>query len=385
MDARTRRRHRVATVGTGAALFATLAFVPHETGGLKATRITTEAPLVGTLPAAAGGKSPTTGFRPTPAMPAIPSAAIPAVPLGVTEKSCVGKVAKKAKPWYPGPSTSALYDTSFKRGPALPDLAEYTPQGLAAWPNWDGAGHSLLVIAAYRLGHHSRLYGVDPTTGKIVGTVRIAESHLGGIAISGPWLFTQAASKWMKPEGVNRFPLADLRAKMLAPDKPVMRPVGTPQRIYSSDFMTSYNGEVWAGQHNKTKSDRMFRYAVGADGLLTPIGPPFQVPARTQGVLVTADRFVFVASDASDRGRMWVVRRGDTAPGAPRGACFRNPDLGQGMADLDGTVFVAYESGAKHFDKPSTANKIRNLHEGSVATLSAFAESIPATLGGLGG
>lgn len=382
MDPRMRRRHRAATVGTATALLAMLTFAPQESGDMHAARVTAEYPLVGALPGGSGGKTPAAGFQ--PAVTVAPAARMAPVPLGMTEKTCVGDVAKKAKAWYPGPSTSTLYDTSFKRGPALPDLREYTPQGLAAWPNWDGAGHSLLVVAAYRLGHHSRLYGIDPETGKIVGTVRIAESHLGGIAISGPWLFTQAASAFMKPEGVNRFPLADLRAKMIAPDKPVMRPVGAPQKIYSADFMTTYGGEIFAGQHNKKSTDRMFRYAVGPDGSLTVVGRSWEVPARTQGVLVTDDLFMFVASDASDRGRMWVVRRDGPVPGKAPGRCFRNPDLGQGMAIIDGAVFVSYESGAKHFDKPSTANKIKNLHRTTIATLSALADEVGAAVGGLG-
>jgi hypothetical protein len=382
MDPRRRRRHRVITVGTGMALLATLAFAPHEGGTVQTARVTTEHPLVGSLPRAGDGAPPAAA---SPAAPvAAPVVAPVAALLGVGKVGCVGAVAPKARPWYPGPSTSVLYDTSFKRGPALPDLAEYTPQGLAAWPNWDGAGHNLLVIAAYRLGHLSRLYGVDPNSGRILGTVRIAESHLGGIAISGPWLFTQAASKWMRPEGVNKFPLADLRAKMIAPGQPVMKPVGAPQTIYSADFMTSYAGEIWAGQHNKLKADRMYRYAVGPDGALTVVGGPWEVPARTQGVAVTQDLFMFVASDASARGRMWVVRRGEPDLDRAPGRCFRNPDLGQGMAIIGGTVFVSYESGAKRFDKPHTANKIRNLHETSVATVSALAQGVPAAVAGLG-
>jgi hypothetical protein len=371
----TRRTHRSATVGVGAALFATLAFVPIGGGAPQAARATSERPLA--APAGAGGKLLTAGLNTVPAVALAPAPApAPAGP-GVSKEACVGEVKKKAKAWYPGPSTSVVYDSTFKRGPALPDLDEYTPQGLAAWENWDGKGHSLLVVAAYRLGHHSRLYGIDPKTGKIVGTVRIAESHLGGIAISGGWLFTQAASRWMRPEGVNRFPLTDLRAKMTAPEKPVMRPVGTPQQIYSADFMTSYAGEVWAGQHNKTANDRMYRYAVGPDGMLSVIGDAWEVPARTQGVLVTADEFMFVASDASTRGRMWVVRRGQADLDHAPGRCFRNPDLGQGMAIVDGVAYVAYESGAKRFDKKSTANKIRNLHRTPLSTLASVVRRLP--------
>lgn len=378
MDPRSRRRQRLAMVGTGSALLGVLAFAPLSGEAPQVARVTSEQSLVGSFSGATGGKRPTSGGLAAAALTAPASTAL-------AEAACIGDVVPKAKPWYPGPSTSVLYDTTFGSGPALPDLDEYTPQGLAAWPNWDGAGHSLLLVAAYQLGHHSRLYGIDPTTGKVLGTVRIAASHLGGIAIAGDWLFTQANSALMLPEGVNKFPLADLRAKLLAPGKPIMSPVGDPQTIYSADFMTSYGGDVWAGQYNIAAPDKMFRYAVYPDGTLAPVGDAWQVPARTQGALVTEDKFVFVASDSSPRGRMWVVRRGEPDLAKATGTCFRNPDLGQGMAILDGKAFVSYESGSRPFaKKKSTPNKIRNLHQTTLDALNGLVDAVPGVVG-LGG
>lgn len=82
--------------------------------------------------------------------------------------------------WYQGKTASNVYDTTFSAGPAVPGLREYVPQGIAAWHNWDAAGHDLLVVSSYRDGSGTaRLFGIDAATGKHVGTVAIAPTHAG--------------------------------------------------------------------------------------------------------------------------------------------------------------------------------------------------------------
>src|SRR6185312_4753929 len=61
-----------------------------------------------------------------------------------------------SKPWYPGPSASATYDSTFHSSVAIPAgllSGRYVPQGLAYWNNWNGTSEDILLISAYHDGN----------------------------------------------------------------------------------------------------------------------------------------------------------------------------------------------------------------------------------------
>src|SRR5690348_1881356 len=115
-----------------------------------------------------------------PSAPATATTAATAVPSG---PRCDDSQLPGEAPPYEGRSVSRLYDTVFSSGPAIPHLNERIPQGLTTWPNWDGAGHTLLLLGMYRPSDDSYLVGIDPDNGRTVGAVRIDESHVGGIGV----------------------------------------------------------------------------------------------------------------------------------------------------------------------------------------------------------
>src|SRR5882672_10387999 len=57
-----------------------------------------------------------------------------------------------AKPFYPGPSASKEYDSTFQIGFHVPYLKTYTPQGMAVWDNWNGHHDTLVLIGMYHKG-----------------------------------------------------------------------------------------------------------------------------------------------------------------------------------------------------------------------------------------
>lgn len=271
--------------------------------------------------------------------------------------------------FYPGPSASEVYDQTFSQGPAIPDLPRYTPQGLTTWPNWDGDGHDLLVLGAYWKGHRSRLYGIEPATGKRVGSVYIAESHVGGLAIAGGWLFAQN-TQGNRNGSVRKYRLTDLRKKLLADGTPYLGRYGSTQNVYSAEFMTSYNGRVWSGHYRSSGPDKMYEYSVSSTGRLSAIGSSWKVPAKTQGVMITSNRFVFSSSDGYDRGRLRVTeRRRDYTDGA--GRCFRSPSMSEGITASGGKAYIAYEGGSSLY-RDSARNVVLNLHKASIGTLGAL-------------
>lgn len=259
----------------------------------------------------------------------------PATALG----SCNDSTSDRYAEWYDGKSAGYLYDRLFGYGPRIPGLPVYTPQGMTVWPRWNGGTDALLLIGAYDYPNRSRIYGVSLRTGELVGTVEVPESHMGGMAIVDGWLFAQgggANDHELQP--VMRFRLSDLRRAMKASGMPFLAPAAQHQRIYGGSFYSAYAGQLWAGRY-EFDSDRMYRYDVSSSGWLTRVGGSYKVPPRTQGLVVTGERFIFSTSDRETRGRMYVVKRTPNYETSP-GRCFTIPSLAEGIAAHNGTLYM---------------------------------------------
>jgi hypothetical protein len=273
---------------------------------------------------------------------------------------------------YEGRSASKVYDTIFRSGPRIPHLGGHVPQGLASWRNWNGRGGTLLLLGMYRDRSPSYLVGIDPTTGKHVGTLRTKATHFGALGVSRGWLIAQDNATPAGGPAVRRYRLSKVRAQMLraaaADTKPYLAAEGKPQRVYGASFMAVHEGSVWIGRHVKRKPDSMYRYTVTGTGRLKKEQGPWRVPVRTQGVLVTDKHFVFTSSAGGKRGKLTVVRR--AAPKKPV-ACVWTPSLPQNMTTVGGRIYTAYESGAGKFDQLGAANRIKSLHMGTMRSLNA--------------
>lgn len=267
--------------------------------------------------------------------------------------------------FYPGESASYVYDETFENGPAIPGLPTYTPQGLTTWANWDGKGNDLLVMGSYRKGHTSRIYGINPATGAKVGDVKVAESHLGGIAVSGSWLFVQHAAT-SSYEYVRKYKLSDLRTKLKESGTPTLKPIGGNQKMYGADFMSAYGDSIWMGRYSNAGPDKMNQYRVSKEGKLSSVGNPWEIPAATQGVLVTGDRLVF--STGVTKTRLWVYERKRTLS-SDTGRCFRSPTHGENLTLIGDTVYHAFEGGSSLYNT-TAPNKIVNLHTADLDDLS---------------
>ncbi|HEY3604833.1 MAG TPA: hypothetical protein VGL04_09175 [Sporichthyaceae bacterium] len=275
--------------------------------------------------------------------------------------------AKRAR--YQGGSVSKLYDEVFHPGPVMPYLSTYSPQGLATWWNWDGKGHALILLGEYHLGHKSYIAGIDPVTGKHVGTVKIAPSHLGAMGVVGDWLIAQDTAGHYKQAKVRRYPLSRLRRLMMVAKHgamPYMRADGRAQPVHSTGFMfVEPNGSVWAGRHSIFRPTRMYRYTVDpASGRLHQVEGPWKVPPRTQGLLVTQDHFVFISSNSHYRGQLNIVRRSDPKQWKAPVACLWTPSLPENMTLYRGHILTAFESGSGRFNNRKTHNRISHLHTG---------------------
>ncbi|MEV5536953.1 hypothetical protein AB0L13_08830 [Saccharopolyspora shandongensis] len=270
-------------------------------------------------------------------------------------------------PFYSGPSASEAYDKAFGKGPAVPGLDKYTPQGLASWHDWDGSGNDLLLVTSYgEKGQDARIIGIDPKSGKHVGTVAIAESHVGGIAVGKGWAFVQGkdSGKW---DTIRKYKLPDLRKAMKQGGTPYLKQFGQAREVYAASFVSSYGSTLYAGKFNDGGRGKMYSYKIGNDGSLTT-EQEYEVPTKTQGLLVTDGKFVFTTSyGRGNRSNIFVVDKGATDIDRPSTKCFRAPSMAEGIAESGGEAFVLYESGSYKYS--DARNVIQNLHKASVPAI----------------
>ena len=274
--------------------------------------------------------------------------------------------------FYPGPSASATYDTFFARSHHIPNLDTYIPQGTATWSNWDGDGQDLILITGYHKPDNpdSLISAIDAKTGRYVGSAFIDHSHVGGIAIfeKKGWAYVSGSADL----AVRKYSLADLKAAIKAPTNQGKKvtPKGKDQIVYGNSFLTSHgpSNTLWAGKFNDFIRDYMRSYTVADNGDLTERPGTWQVPTKTQGLVVTEDLFIYSTSLGRDNpSNIYVVRRGDGSSDldTARLYCFRAPTMSEGLTVYGKDLYAAFESGAYYYnqgsDKPR--NVIRNLHK----------------------
>ena len=281
--------------------------------------------------------------------------------------SCSTSSSGQPATFYSGPSASKVYDSRFSAGPSVPGLDTYTPQGVAAWNNWDGQGHDLLLVTAYRSGARSNVYGIDAATGKLVQTVQIAETHGGGIAVGGGWIFISGAG-----QSIRKYSPASMRSAFQHTGSPAyVASVGPTRAVHGASFMSYYDGYVYSGLFNDSARDKMYRYKVASDGTLTT-GTSYEVPTKTQGLVVTGSQFIFSTSyGRTNRGNLYVVNRGYSSLDSAKLYCFRSPSMNEGATLYGSTVYVVFESGSYEY-RSGALNPITKLHRASLSSLSGL-------------
>ena len=292
--------------------------------------------------------------------------------------------------FYDPPSASHTYDRLFTGSYPVPGLDGYVPQGTATWSNWQG-DDDLILVTAYKDDHSAaRIHALDAKTGKHIGSVDILGfdgnkeySHVGGIAVfehknnGKGWAFISA-----KGDGnVRKYSLSKLKTaiKATTPSQETIKPDGQ-QTIAANSFLTSHapSNTLWAGNFKITSRSSMYSYTVADNGDLTRRAGSWQVPKKTQGLVVTNDVFIYSASyDRNDRSNLYVVRRGEGSSNldTAKVSCFRAPSMSEGLTVYGNSVFLAYESGASHYRNSSNKplNIIPNLHR----TTKSWLEALP--------
>lgn len=299
----------------------------------------------------------------------------PAVGTAAAASSTCDKSLSGSGAFYPGPAASAVYESLFAKGFAIPHLSTHVPQGIATWEDWNGKGQDILVIGMYRKvgfsAKNSYLVAIDPATGRHIGTVEVAGAHLGGIAIAGGYLFGQDQDQPAPArEAVRRYRLSKLEDTFEEAHRKGTRPYLGRERglqfIAGAGYMHVFDGEIWSGHYNDDHVDKVYRYRVDSTGKLVRQGSGYEAPARTQGILVTADRLIFSVGNAGRQGRIVVATRHHKLSDAKQ-RCFVAPSMSENFARIGNRVFLVYEGGSYKY--PGATNRIANVHVADLAAL----------------
>ncbi len=271
--------------------------------------------------------------------------------------------------FYNGPSASNKYDNRFSNSAAIPNLGTHTPQGAGTWHNWDGPGTNLLLVTSYRSGANSQIYGINPANGSTVGVVAIAEAHVGGITTSKGWAWVSGTNG-----SIRKYRLSELRTAMKAAGTPYLAQVGTARDVAASAFLGSYGDSIFSGSFNAGGRGSMYEYKINDDGSLTTQPGAWEIPTKTQGLMVTANHFVYSTSEGrGNRSNLYVVRRGQKDLDAAQLSCFRAPSMAEGITDFNGMAYLVYESGSHLYaSDPNTLNVIPRMHKATVASLTSL-------------
>ncbi|MFF1817360.1 hypothetical protein ACFVWG_08695 [Kribbella sp. NPDC058245] len=271
--------------------------------------------------------------------------------------------------FYDGPSASKKFDARFSNSASIPNLSTHTPQGAGTWYNWDGSGKNLLLVGSYSEGADSQIYGIDPATGATVGVVAVAESHMGGIAVSKGWAFVSGAGT-----SIRKYSLTALRDAMKAAGTPYLTQVGTARDVAAASFIGTYGDSLFAGSFNETGRGAMYEYKIADDGTLTTLSGAWEIPTKTQGLTVTANHFIYSTSyGRTNRSNLYVVKRGQKDLDAAALSCFRAPSMTEGITEYNGTAYLVYESGSHLYAGDSTTlNVIPRMHKATISSLTSL-------------
>lgn len=278
--------------------------------------------------------------------------------------SCSTAASSGSGPFYSGPDASTAYDRAFSLSFGLPDENTHIPQGVGTWRNWDGKGHTIFLLVSYHPGQHARIYGITPAGG-LVGALEIADTHAGGIAVVGNWVFVENTST-----SIRKYRTSDIRIGLSHRRGYLyVKSVGTPRTVYGASFLTAYGSYLFSGKFNDSSRDKMYAYKVNSNGSLTTQSGSYQVPMKTQGLAVLSDRFIFSTSYGRDnRGNIYVVKRGYPNLDKATLRCFRAPSMNEGMTVYGNYVYVVFEGGSYAY-RGSARNPITHAHKGDLSKL----------------
>lgn len=271
-----------------------------------------------------------------------------------------------------GAKVSAAYGAYFNKGTYAPHfLADYVPQGLGAWPNWNGGTEDLLLVGMHHENENanrSLIYGVTPG-----GTYRGAAylptgAHVGGVKVYKGWLYVQ-----QNDSTIRRYSLASVKASLKSAGTQYLG-AGTSLGVTAVSSFDIDGGYLYGAKFNDKNRDLMRRYKISSTGGLTldKAWGPLQVPLKTQGILVLSNTYIFSTSwTRQARGNIYVVRRGYTKGKeftSVKYRCFQSVSMTQELTSMNGVTYLANESGASYFANGRIHN-IRNLHTANTETL----------------
>lgn len=309
-----------------------------------------------------------------------------ATPAAAAEDPLCSTAPASGDPFYNGPSASRVYDAHFRLGVPIPAGlldGRYDPQGVAAWSNWNGTGEDLLLISAYEDTNGdkepdgpSAVFGVVASGsrhGQGLGRMLIGQGHVGGLAVYGGWLYVGSEAN------IRGYRLSTLKSELQGANTSTVQPTAYNRpSSFTVGFMGTGDGHLWAGAFDEDTSTHLNGYAQSSrttGALSYDDSLQAYAPKKTQGVTVTSQRVIFSTSfKRTDRGNIWVMPRGQQTLTDANSYCFRAPSMNEGITQLNGRLYLGFESAAYTYNHTSDVpvNRVRWVHSADTSDVAAL-------------
>ncbi|MBB5958913.1 hypothetical protein FHS29_005522 [Saccharothrix tamanrassetensis] len=259
----------------------------------------------------------------------------------------------------------------------------HVPQGIAYWRG-DGHGARFFVTYYDPSDRSNTRLAVHGAEGRYLKAVKINGEHVGGVVAWREWLYTIDTVSSSGTTLLRRYRLSDIATTghgEALPQRDVEQlPTG------AGAFLTIHDDKLYFGSHTKdrhyTEHGKLYTWPMNtASGNPTPSpaqwGASIGIPGNVQGLVVTANHFVFSQSwDRDCWSRITVRERGEGFAGD---RFIYAPAMSEGIVNAAGSLYVNFESGADVPPDHHYARTARNVvHRPWFGSLTTFITDIQA-------
>jgi hypothetical protein len=254
-------------------------------------------------------------------------------------------------------------------------LDNFVPQGIAYS---ESRNRFFVTHYNWRDGGVDSRIAIHAGDGRYLRYVRIAPGHVGGITVWRDWLYVVTDGDG----GMGRLRRYSLNRVLNADKGDYVKVLGVRDTYQgASAFVTVHAGTIYFGTHTSDSSwdshGKMWSWALDPDnGAPRPVrtdATPTSIPPNVQGMVRTGKYEIYSQSWRRDcHSRFTVVNRDN----GNRKRIY-GPSMSEGIVNAGGSLFIAYESGAKKYrDGDGNGSSLNPVYRAHYANLKDFATTV---------
>lgn len=276
-------------------------------------------------------------------------------------------------------TASSTYSHQFVKNDkfAVKHLSDWVPQGMGLWYDFSG-GYDAFIVSMYKPGSSTTLvvayWAEGPKLKQEIGwaTLNAANAHGSGVAVTPSWFLLGAGGVGGSGGDITPFSKSKVKEQILAKASTLVSAAAKATHVTTGASFMDYDAGgsnlLWAGNNTSSPNVKghMYGYKVNSNGSVTKASAEVTVPAQTQGVLVTANHFVFASSWGSANSHITVRNRT-----TKKQVSMAAPCRAEGMTQRGDRLYLVYESGAAYYGSHVGG---KYVYSASIASLSKLVD-----------